>query len=93
MPAAAVGKTSFRQWTNGGSPTTLRTRKKERSPSLGLCQWVNKIGIRKLIRQDFGRRIIEKISRREFVKASTYREYERGIEEYARRRRRPKRSV
>jgi hypothetical protein len=41
---------------------------------------VKKIGIRKLIRQGFGRRIIEKISRRELVKASTYREYERRIE-------------
>jgi hypothetical protein len=62
-------------------------------PSLSLSQSVKKIGIRKLIRQGFGRRIIEKISRRELVKASTYREYERRIEEYARRRERPKHSL
>jgi hypothetical protein len=60
-------------------------------PSLSLSQLVKKIGIRKLIRQAFGRRIIEKISHRELVKASTYRDYERRIEEYARRRQRPKR--
>jgi hypothetical protein len=54
---------------------------------------VKKIGIRKLIRQGFGRRIVEKISRRELVKASTNREYERRIEEYARKRKRPKRSL
>jgi hypothetical protein len=54
---------------------------------------VKKIGIRKLIRQGFGRRIIEKISRREVVKASTYRDYERRIEEYARKRKRPKHSL
>jgi hypothetical protein len=62
-------------------------------PTLSLAQSVKKIGIRKLIRQGFGRRIIDKISRREVVKASTYREYERRIDEYARRRQRPKRSV
>ena len=62
-------------------------------PSLALSQMVRKIGIRKLIRQGFGRRILEKISRRELVKASTYREYERRIEEYVRRRQRPKHSL
>jgi|HubBroStandDraft_6_1064221.scaffolds.fasta_scaffold3219279_1 hypothetical protein len=61
-------------------------------PSLSLSQLIKKIGIRKLVRQEFGRRIIEKISRRELVKASTYRDYERRIEEYARRRQRPKHS-
>jgi hypothetical protein len=62
-------------------------------PSLSLSRSVKNIGIRKLIRQGFGRRIIEKISRCEFVKASTYRDYERRIEEYARRRQRPKHSL
>ena len=62
-------------------------------PSLSLSQSVRKIGIRKLIRQGFGRRIVEKISRRELVKASTYREYERRIEEYVGRRKRPKHSL
>ena len=49
--------------------------------------------IRRLIRQGFGRRIIEKIGWREPVKASTYRDYEGRIEEYARKRQRPKHSV
>jgi hypothetical protein len=62
-------------------------------PSLSVSQLVKKIGIRKLIRQGLGRRIVEKISRRELVNASTNREYERRIEEYARKRKRPKRSL
>jgi hypothetical protein len=57
-------------------------------PSLSLGRTIRKLDIRRLIRQGFGRRIIEKISHRELVKASTYREYERRIEEYARRRQR-----
>jgi hypothetical protein len=67
----------------------IRAREPLIQASLSLSQTVKKIGIRKLIRQGFGRRIIEKISRHELVKASTYREYERRIEEYARRRKRP----
>jgi hypothetical protein len=70
-----------------------RAREPLIQPSLSLSQSVRKIGIRKLIRQGFGRRISEKISRREPVKASTYREYERRIEEYERRRQRPKHSL
>ena len=70
-----------------------RAREPLVQPSLSLSRTVRNIGIRKLIRQGLGRRIIEKISRRELVKASTYREYERRIEEYARRRQRPKHSV
>jgi hypothetical protein len=70
-----------------------RAREPLLQPSLSLSQLVKKIGIRKLIRQGFGRRIIDKISRRELVKASTYREYERRIEEYARKRQRAKHSV
>ena len=62
-------------------------------PSLSLSRSVKNIGIRRLIRQGFGRRIIEKISRREPVKASTCREYERRIEEYVRRRKRVKKSL
>lgn len=62
-------------------------------PSPSLSRLVRNIGIRKLIRQGCGRRIIEKISLRELVKVSTYREYERRIEEYARRRQRPKHSL
>lgn len=70
-----------------------RAREPLIQPSLSLGRMIRKLGIRTLIRQGFGRRIIEKISRRELVKASTYRDYERRIEEYARRRQRPKRTV
>ena len=78
-----------------GSSLRVMSRAREPliQPSLSLSQSVKKIGIRKLIRQGFGRRIIEKISRRELVKAPTYRDYERRIEEYARRRQRPQRSL
>ena len=62
-------------------------------PSLSLSRLIRKIGIRKLIRQGFGRRIIEKISRGELVKPSTYRDYEQRIEEYVRRRKRPRHSL
>ena len=101
-----IGKEVDRRWEEGDDLDAMRqtpieyTRKASRAPrepmmqpSLSLSQLVKKIGIRKLIRQGFGRRIIEKISRRELVKASTYRDYERRIDEYARRRQRPKRSV
>jgi hypothetical protein len=70
-----------------------RAREPLMQPSLSLSQLVRNIGIRKLTRQGFGRRIIETISRRELMKTSTYREYERRIEEYVRRRQRPKRSL
>jgi hypothetical protein len=99
------GKEGDRRWEEGDDLDAMRqtpieyTRKASRAleplvqPSPALSRMVRNIGIRKLIRQGFGRRIIEKISRRELVKASTYREYERRIEEYARRRQRPKRSL
>jgi hypothetical protein len=70
-----------------------RAREPLIQPSLSLSRSVKKIGIRKLIRQGFGRRIIEKIRRRELVNASTYREYEQRIEDYSRRRQRPKHSL
>jgi hypothetical protein len=75
------------------TPRASRVREPLIQPSLSLRQLVKKIGIRKLIRQGLGRRIIEKISRRELVKASTYREYERRIDGYARKRKRPKHSL
>jgi len=59
-----------------------RAREPLIQPSLSLGRTIKKLGIRRLIRHGFGRRIIEKINRRELVKASTYREYERRIEEY-----------
>ena len=101
-----IGKEVDRRWEEGDDLDAMRqtpieyTRKASRSPreplihpSLSLSQLVKKVGIRKLVRQGFGRRIIEKISRRKLVKASTYREYERRIEEYVRRRQRHKHSV
>ena len=100
-----IGKEVDRRWEEGDDLDAMHqtpieyTRKASRvrepliQPSLSLSRSVRKIGIRKLIRQGFGRRIIEKISRRELVKPSTYREYERRIEEYERRRKRLKRSV
>jgi hypothetical protein len=59
-------------------------------PSLHLSLLVKEIGIRKLMRQGFGRRILEKISRRQLVKTSTLQDYERRIEQYARTTRRRK---
>ena len=101
-----IGKEVDRKWKEGDDLDAMRqtpieyTRKASRSPreplihpSLSLSQLVKKVGIRKLVRQGFGRRIIEKISCRKLVKASTYREYERRIEEYVRRRQRHKHSV
>lgn len=100
-----IGKEIDRRWEEGDDLDAMRqtpieyTRRASRAreplvqPSPSLSRMVRNIGIRKLIRQGFGRRIIEKISRRELVKASTYREYERRIEVYARRRQRPKHSL
>jgi hypothetical protein len=100
-----IGKEVDRRWEEGDDLDAMhqtpieythrasRAREPLIQPSLSLSRLVRNIGIRKLIRQGFGRRIIEKISRRELVKASTYRDYERRIEEYARKRRRPKHSV
>src|SRR5258706_8088676 len=100
-----IGKEVDRRWEEGDdleamhqtpieyTPRASRAREPLMQPSLSLSRLVRKIGIRKLTRQGFGRRIIEKISRREPVKASTYRDYEQRIEEYARRRQRPKLSV
>ena len=100
-----IGKEVDRRWEEGDDLDAMhrtpieymhrasRAREPLIQPSLSLSQLVRKIGIRKLIRQGFSRRIIEKISRRELVKASICREYEQLNEEYARRRQRPKRSL
>jgi hypothetical protein len=100
-----IGKEVDRSWEEGDDLDAMRqtpieyTRKASRAretliqPSPSLGRTIRKLGIRRLIRQGFGRRILEKISRRELVKASTYRDYERRIEEYARRRQRQKHSV
>ena len=100
-----IGKEVDRRWEEGDDLDAMRqtpieyTRRASRAreplvrPSLSLSRLVTDIGIRKLIREGFGRRILEKISRRQLVRVSTYRDYERRIEEYVRRRQRPKRSA
>ena len=100
-----IGKEVDRRWEEGDDLEAMHqtpieyTRRASRAhepliqPSLSLSRLVRNIGIRKLIPQGFGRRIVEKIGRREPVKASTYRDDERLIEEYVRRRQRPKHSL
>ena len=84
-----IGKEVDRRWEEGDDLESIHqtpieyTRRSSRAwepliqPSLSRSQLVKKIDVGKLIRQGFGRRIIEKISCRELVKASTYRDYER----------------
>ena len=91
-----IGKEVDRHWEEGDvlEAARLRPIEYERAssrvaeslvdPSLYLSRLVKEIGIRKLNRQGFGRRILEKISRRQLVKASTLRDYQSGIEQYAR---------
>lgn len=91
-----IGKEVDRRWEEGDvleaarrrpidyRPTSSRGGEALLEPSLYLSRLVKEIGIRKLNRQGFGRRIVEKISRRQLVKASTLQDYERGIEQYAR---------
>jgi hypothetical protein len=100
-----IGKEVDRRWEEGDDLDAMhrtpieythrvsRAREPLIQPSLSLSQLIRKIGIRKLIRQGFGRRIIEKISRRELIQPSTYRDYEQRIEEYARRRQRPRHTL
>ena len=91
-----IGKEVDRRWEEGDvlEATRLRPIEYERAsrraaeslaePGLYLSRLVKEIGIRKLNRQGLGRRILEKISRRQLVKASTLQEYQKGIEQYAR---------
>lgn len=100
-----IGKEVDRRWEEGDDLEAMRqipieyARKASRTrepliqPSLSLGRTIRKLGIRRLMRQGFGRRILEKISRHESLKASTYREYERRIEEYERKRKKAKRSL
>ncbi len=98
-----IGKEVDRRWEESDDLESMRqapnmyTQAASRAPGPTvipgprLGQLVRDIGIRKLMRQGFGRRILQKISRREPVNISTYRDYDRRIEEYARatRRRKP----
>jgi len=97
-----IGKEVDRRWEESDDLDSLRqapnefTRAASRTtgstviPGPRLGQMVTDIGIRKLIRNGFGRRILEKITRRQPVNAATYRDYERRIEEYAQTTRRRK---
>src|SRR5215472_17815923 len=97
-----IGKEVDRRWEEGDvlEAARLRPIEYERAsrraaeplvePGLYLSRLVKEIGIRKLNRQGFGRRILEKISRRQPVKSSTLQEYQRGVEQYARTTRRRK---
>jgi len=51
-------------------------------PGGALSRLVKKIGLRKLMRQGLGRRILQKIWRQEPVKVSTLREYDRAIRQF-----------
>jgi len=98
-----IGKEVDRRWEEGDvlEAARLRPIEYERAsrrateslvePGLYLSRLVKEIGIRRLNRQGFGRRILEKISRRQLVKASTLQDYQRGIEQYARTTRKRKR--
>jgi hypothetical protein len=100
-----IGKEVDRRWEEGDDLESMRqapieyTRAASRAagptvrPSLHLGLLVKEIGIRKLMRQGFGRRILEKISRRQLVRASTLQDYERRIERYARTTRRRKLAI
>lgn len=90
-----IGKEVDRRWEEGDNlevarqrpieyeRTTSRVAEPTVRPSLYLSRLVRQIGIRKLMRQGFGRRILEKISGRKPLRASTLRDYEHRIEQYA----------
>jgi hypothetical protein len=90
-----IGKESDRRWEEGDDLESLmyipveyeQPGEQAEDPSLTLAserliRKIKNIGIRKLVRFGCGRRILEKICRREHVDPSTLREYERTIQEY-----------
>ncbi len=81
---------SMRQAPIEYTRAATRTAEPTVKPSMHLSLLVRGIGIRKLMRQGFGRRILEKLSRRQLVRTSTLQDYERRIEQYARTTRRRK---
>jgi len=89
-----IGKESDRRWEEGDeleslsyAPIEFKPRGTEQKrgelarASESLIRKINKIGIRKLVRVGFGRRILEKIRRREAINNSTLQEYEQRIHE------------
>lgn len=84
-----ISKEHDRQWEEGDSfealtyepieykgPDSPEARDGYELPSERLIRKVKRVGIRKLVRLGFGRRILEKIGRREPLRCSTLREYE-----------------
>jgi hypothetical protein len=89
-----IGKESDRRWEEGAELESLSYVPIEFEPPGSKCEQnqlaraserlirkIRKIGIRKLVRFGLGRRILEKICRRELVNADTLREYEQRIRE------------
>ena len=89
-----IGKEVDRRWEEGDDLDAIRQRPIEYQairakpgdataiPGGALSRLVKKIGLRKLMRQGLGRRILQKIWRQEPVKVSTLREYERAIRQF-----------
>jgi hypothetical protein len=83
-----IGKEVDRRWEEGDDLDAIRQRPIEYQairaktgdataiPGGALSRLVKKIGLRKLMRQGLGRRILQKIWRQEPVKVSTLREYD-----------------
>lgn len=91
-----IGKESDRRWEEGADFESLSYVPVEFEPpgtehnanelvraSESLIRRIKKIGIRELIRSGLGRRILEKICRRELLDLSTLHEYEKMVLEYS----------
>jgi hypothetical protein len=91
-----IGKESDRRWEEGAdleslsyvpmefeSPESEPRRNELASASESLIRKIKRIGIRKLMRYGLGRRILEKICRRQYVNVDTLHEYEQRIREYS----------
>lgn len=90
-----IGKETDRRWEEGDDLESVRYRPIEYEPeppkrtryataaaSKSLAHLVKRIGIRPLVRFGCGRRILQKICRRQLVRASTLAEYESMIQRY-----------
>jgi hypothetical protein len=85
-----IGKEVDRRWEEGAirqrpiEYQALRSKTGDATaiPGGALSRLVKRIGLRKLMRQGLGRRILQKIWRQEPVKVSTLREYERAIRQF-----------
>jgi hypothetical protein len=90
-----IGKESDRRWEEGDDLESLlfvpleyeQPGERADDPSLTraserLIRRIKKIGMRRLVNFGLGRRILEKICRRELVNVATLREYDRLVREY-----------